>query len=51
MYTFILQPRRKEAVLTFVKRTAVTILTAMAFTLFGGMATVLARESDSSVST
>lgn len=44
VYTFTLHPRRKEAVLRFLKRTVITLLTAMAFTLFGGIASFLSRE-------
>ncbi|MGW8778675.1 DUF6232 family protein [Streptomyces sp. NPDC055796] len=46
VYTFVLHPRRKEAVLTFLRRTALTLLTAMGFTLFGAMANFLARGED-----
>ncbi|MFD7323578.1 DUF6232 family protein [Streptomyces sp. NPDC059875] len=44
VYTFVLHPRRKEAVLRFLKRSALTLLVAMAFTLFGGIASFLSRE-------
>ncbi|MEV0410250.1 DUF6232 family protein [Streptomyces sp. NPDC050448] len=47
VYTFVLHPRRKEAVLTFLKRMALTLLTAMGFTLFATIANFLTRESES----
>ncbi|WP_037835318.1 DUF6232 family protein [Streptomyces sp. NRRL S-244] len=46
VYTFVLHPRRKEAVVTFLRRTAITLLTAMGFTLFGAIADFLAHETE-----
>ncbi|MEU9373133.1 DUF6232 family protein [Streptomyces sp. NPDC048255] len=47
VYTFVLHPRRKEAVLLFLRRTALTILVAMGFTLFSAIAGFLSREQAS----
>ncbi|WP_406183835.1 DUF6232 family protein [Streptomyces sp. NBC_01006] len=47
VYTFVLNPRRKEAVLTFVKRLAITLLTAVAFLLFATAADTFGRDRDS----
>ncbi|MFF6775445.1 DUF6232 family protein [Streptomyces sp. NPDC012637] len=38
VYTFMLHPRRGEAVRRFLKRTALTLIVAMAFTFFTGIA-------------
>ncbi len=46
VYTFVLHPRRKDAVLRFLRRTALTILVAMAFTLFGAIAGFLSRGAE-----
>lgn len=46
VYTFVLHPRRKEAVLLFLRRTALTILVAMGFTLFGAIAGFLSRDQE-----
>ncbi|WP_374776329.1 DUF6232 family protein [Streptomyces sp. NBC_01310] len=46
VYTFVLHPRRKDAVLRFLRRTALTILMAMAFTLFGAIAGFLSRGAE-----
>ncbi|WP_328718368.1 DUF6232 family protein [Streptomyces sp. NBC_00247] len=47
VYTFVLHPKRKEAVLLFLKRTALTVVVAVALTLFGTIATFLARDDES----
>ncbi|MGC5342996.1 DUF6232 family protein [Streptomyces sp. DT24] len=44
VYTFVLHPRRAEAVRRFLKRAALTLIVAMAFTLFGAIADFLSRE-------
>lgn len=46
VYTFVLKPRRKESVVTFARRTALTLLAALGFTVFGAIAGVLARSPD-----
>ncbi|MGW7031229.1 DUF6232 family protein [Streptomyces xanthophaeus] len=46
VYTFILHPRRKEAVLRFLRRSALIVLVAMGFTLFGAIASFLSREQE-----
>ncbi|MFJ7261322.1 DUF6232 family protein [Streptomyces globosus] len=43
VHTFVLRPRRKEAVLQWLRRTAVTLLAALGFTLFGAIAEALTR--------
>ncbi|MET9433999.1 DUF6232 family protein [Streptomyces sp. NPDC006551] len=40
VYTFTLRPRRKEAVLLFLKRVALTLAVAAVLTLLGGLATM-----------
>ncbi|MFE3764104.1 DUF6232 family protein [Streptomyces sp. NPDC059104] len=47
VYTFVLKPRRKESVVTFARRTALTLLAALGFTVFGKIAGFLARSADS----
>ncbi|WP_371675279.1 DUF6232 family protein [Streptomyces sp. NBC_01276] len=46
VYTFVLKPRRKESVVTFARRTALTLLAALGFTVFGTIAGFLARGAD-----
>ncbi|QNE75885.1 hypothetical protein F0344_15695 [Streptomyces finlayi] len=46
VYTFVLHPRRGEAVARFFKRSTLAVLVAMAFTVFGGMAGYLARGEE-----
>ncbi|MFD8983604.1 DUF6232 family protein [Streptomyces sp. NPDC059564] len=43
IYTFVLKPRRREAAVTFARRTALTLLAALAFTVFGTIAGFLSR--------
>ncbi|MEU4949362.1 DUF6232 family protein [Streptomyces lavendulae] len=46
VYTFLLKPRRKESVVAFAQRSALTLLAALAFTVFGTIAGFLARAAD-----
>ncbi|MFF7180072.1 DUF6232 family protein [Streptomyces sp. NPDC008121] len=51
VYTFTLHPRRKEAVVRFVKRVALTLALALVLTLLGGLATMGSQETAESVLT
>ncbi|MCX4528643.1 MULTISPECIES: DUF6232 family protein [unclassified Streptomyces] len=46
IYTFVLHPRRKDAVFLFVRRTALTLLVVMGFTFFAAIAGMLARRPE-----
>ncbi|GHE66390.1 hypothetical protein CP980_16010 [Streptomyces vinaceus] len=46
VYTFVLHPRRKEATLAFLKRSAVALLTGLGFTLLAGTANIFSRERE-----
>ncbi|MGW7432778.1 DUF6232 family protein [Streptomyces sp. NPDC054861] len=51
VHTFTLHPRRKEAVVRFVKRVALTLALALVLTLLGGLATMGSQETAESVLT
>ncbi|MFD3543827.1 DUF6232 family protein, partial [Streptomyces sp. NPDC058662] len=45
VYTFVLHPRRAEAVSAFVRRAGITLMVALGFTLLGGIGGFLQRQA------
>ncbi|MDQ1007446.1 hypothetical protein QFZ82_001931 [Streptomyces sp. V4I23] len=51
VYTFTLHPKRKEAVLRFLKNLGITLAVAIALTILGGMAAFASREAGGGIVT